>query len=129
MFWNKYLFPSISVLLLIATLHIIFIHFYVYWRLRWVDIPIHILGGIWIVLTLAWILSWMKPEVSIPFSRAILWGLIVGGLWEISELLIGIESPLVHGYIADTIKDLVDDVIGTACGFFVVRWVKREEEK
>ena len=124
MFWNKYLFPSIVVLLVIAILHALFLHFYIYWTLRWVDIPIHILAGVWIVLTLSWVLGWLKPEIKISFSRAILWGLIVGGLWEISELLLGINSPIAQGYIADTVKDLIDDVIGSALGFFVVRWIK-----
>lgn len=129
MFWNKYLLPSIAVLLVIATLHVIFIHFYIYWRARWTDIPIHILAGLWIVLTLAWIVGWLFPHVEISFSRAIFWGLIVGGLWEIGELAIGINSAIAHGYIADTVKDMVDDVIGAFFGFFVVRWMKQKENK
>ncbi len=108
-----------------ATLHLLFIKFYIYWTLRWVDIPVHILAGIWVVLTLAWILGWLKPEIEIPFFRAIIWGLIVGGLWEIGELTLGINLATAHGYVADTIKDLTDDVIGAACGFFVVSWMNR----
>ena len=128
MFWNKYLLPSLVTLLFLATLHVLFIHFYVYWRLRWVDIPVHIIGGMWIVLALSWLLEWLIPSVSISFSRAIMWGLIVGGLWEISELMIGIVSAPSHGYIADTVKDLCDDVIGAVIGYFVVLWIQVKEK-
>jgi len=111
-----------------ATLHVLFIHFDVYWTVRWVDIPVHMLAGIWIVLTLAWILGWLFPEMEISFGRAIIWGLIVGGLWEIGELALGINLATAHGYVADTIKDLVDDFVGAAIGFFVVSWIKRKDE-
>jgi len=126
MFWNKYLVPSVAVLLLVATLHAVFTRFDVYWTLRWVDIPVHILAGVWIILTLAWILGWFFPETDISFARAIIWGLIVGGLWEIGELALGINLATAHGYVADTLKDLTNDFIGAAIGFLAVRWMKNK---
>lgn len=127
MFWNKYLLPSLVSLLVMATLHVIFIHFYIYWRVRWIDIPIHMLAGIWIVLTLAWVLGWLAPQMEITLARAVIWGLIIGGLWEIGELALAIVSPLWHGYIADAIKDLSDDVIGAVFGYFIVKWIAKEK--
>jgi len=111
-----------------ATLHVLFIHFDVYWTVRWVDIPVHMLAGIWIVLTLAWILGWLAPDIKISFWRAVIWGLVVGGLWEIGELSIGIVFATSHGYVADTVKDLFDDVVGAVIGFFVVLWIQAKEK-
>ncbi len=96
--------------------------------MRWVDIPVHILAGIWIVLTAAWIFEWIFPALSISFFEAIMLGLIVGGLWEISEVLMGIVNPFLHGYVADTVKDMCDDVIGATLGFFVVLWMCKIEK-
>lgn len=115
-------------LLAIAVLHITFIRFDVYWTARWVDIPVHILGGVWIVLCAAWILEWIFPAISLSLFEVIMLGLIVGGLWEISEVLLGIVNPLLHGYVTDTVKDIGDDVIGTTLGFFVVSWIGRQEK-
>ena len=91
-----------------------------YWSVWWWDIVSHILGGLWVGLCAAWIAAYFQKRISI--LACVVAALSVGVAWEIFEYLTGSGASIFMSYTADTIKDLVDDVIGgTAAGYFVSR--------
>ena len=115
----------------VAICHFVFLKFYLYWTDSWVDIPMHIFGGILVSSIGLWILyfSGLKnyliknPKSSIFIS--VLIAIIVGILWEIFELYFGLIS---HSFFdrVDSVKDLLDDVIGgLIAGWYFVRNIKK----
>ncbi len=82
-----------------------------YWIYRWLDVPMHFIGGalvcwIWLIGV-----SIYKKTLQIDWWQAF-WGtLIIGVVWEIVEFYMKV-SQVVPYYAMDTIKDILMDVIG-----------------
>ena len=93
-----------------------------YEQFFWWDIVSHTLGGLWVGCGFAWTAEHFKIR---PTATACVAAAFVGGLlWEVYEY----ESqtgPIFTRFMiydADTIKDIVDDVIGgLVAGYIVVR--------
>ena len=80
------------------------------------DIFMHILGGMGIGLLLAGLIRSLRPGMARPRTAIILGVLLVGLGWELFEIyydLIGYPFGTTPYYI-DTVKDLIDDMIGGA---------------
>ena len=94
----------------------------VYWHLLfyfwWLDIPMHILGGLWIALVSLTAYYESKHFAEKDHSPvgvvvvALAVTLTIGIFWEVYEF--GIQHAVGEFGIglADTLKDLVDDLIG-----------------
>lgn len=93
---------------------VIFLHwlahtFYLYWTFKWVDIPMHVLGGIMAGLFTYVFLRAFRLSESV---RNLLIGVLIVGLgWEVLELLYKVDIVDL-GYWIDTAKDLVNDTMG-----------------
>ncbi len=89
-----------------------------HWRVSWYDHVVHILAGATASLTIfsLQIMHRMAKRASTLFIGTLLVSLIVGGLWEIFELSVGITSTASHHYAFDTTLDLIFDVIGGFLG-------------
>lgn len=113
---NKLAVLTLSVLLFTLILHLFGMYDYFYVRFWFYDIIVHILGGVGIALSTLYILK--DPKYIIIFV------IICGILWEIFEVYYDISgSPFgTFPYFLDTVKDLVDDLIG---GMFVWLSVKK----
>ena len=97
--------------------HYLFIYF-------WFDILLHILGGLWVAVLGAWAFS--RLGVHVTFWQLLGLALAVGIAWEMFEYLFGIGGSNFMSYQADTLKDLADDCVGGALGFFLLRITARD---
>ena len=100
---------------LIAGLNLLALKYFLFWRLWWFDIPMHILGGFIIGSMALWFIAYEVPiGIRSKINRilvAILATFVIGVLWEIFEYKTGITKGE-PGYWFDTIHDVIDDVIG-----------------
>ncbi|MFM2340286.1 MAG: hypothetical protein RLZZ360_922 [Candidatus Parcubacteria bacterium] len=102
-----------------AVLHTLAEALSLYWQYEWLDMPMHILGGIVLMFMFA-SLRQMSPMLKrlpaylsvLGFSTAlILWELF--GIWRFGGL-----KP---DYWSDTIGDLICGVVGLVTGYMLVR--------
>jgi len=95
-----------------------------YYQYSTYDVFVHILGGIGIGLFItAFVKSNLKNEAKVANIRwkIILGVLMVGIVWELFEMYYNIASAPIgtKAYYIDTVKDLMDDIIGGG----LVAWV------
>lgn len=117
-----YLLSSLAIL---GIAHAAALNFYLYWQFPWLDIPMHVLGGIVVALSFLLIPSFCKgiPERYITFQWTMAFVLIVGLSWELFEIAIGI--PLIEdGFEMDLLVDLAMDICGGALGYYVGKDVR-----
>lgn len=101
----------------IAVSHFLALKFYLYWTHKWVDIPMHIMGGalvssigLWVIYFSPFRKFFLNYPIKILFLSTLI-AFIVGFLWEVFELKFGLISYS-FGDRIDSIKDLFDDIIG-----------------
>jgi glycopeptide antibiotics resistance protein len=121
--YNETMIKSTTVIFLLAALslmmaHLLALEFFLYWRYLWLDMPIHVLGGM--VAALGY-LSARDFLPSLPPRYFSLWMtlafvLAVAVTWEIFEVRIGIIFEEVD-YVLDTIIDLCLGLCGGAIGY------------
>ena len=108
----------------VILLHKIAHELYLYWTYRWVDIPMHILGGIMAGLfTFVFLRITQQPE---NMKNQKIRVQLVEVDWEILELLYKVDA-LSTRYWIDTIKDLIDDTIGGFISIYI--WKKIPNQK
>jgi hypothetical protein len=95
---------------------------FLYWTVWWMDMLVHTLGGVWVALTVLWLMS-LRKEIHFNFKTGVmvLWGvIIVGILWEVFELATGVTS-FADGmvYVLDTVSDMIMDIIGGIIGYWI----------
>ena len=113
---NKAYIPTIIVLCAVALFHYCGIHFNLYIMFPWYDIGMHILGGAGIALLMYWLGASFFPNA---FNKKTLWCIVlitflIGIGWEMWEAYYDIAGNPVGSlaYWLDTIKDLLDDLLG-----------------
>ena len=97
---------------------------YWYWTYRWLDLPMHVLGGMWVGLVALWLWYYSgyqhktsRIAVS-PLTVALVGGLVFGVAWEAYEFLVWIiGAGLPVNYVTDSVLDLVMDVLGASIAF------------
>jgi hypothetical protein len=102
-----------------------------YWHLFfyvwWLDIPMHVLGGLWValfVLSSYYMSSRVGEKITSPvfvFAVAVAATFVIGLFWEIYEFAIEHAVGDTGNGLADTLKDLTNDLVGAlfAASFFV----------
>ena len=90
---------------------------HLYYLLWWFDIPMHMLGGIWVALTsmvIYYHLGFHRHDRSTAFvvSTMLAATLIAGIFWEVFEFSVEHFVKLNDNGVFDTLKDLFDDMIG-----------------
>jgi len=117
--------PLLLIIFFITTLvfggaHLLASKFFLYWKYTWLDIPMHILGGI--IVVFAFLLA-LKYLVRLPRRYSSLLPtlatvLFIGLLWELFEIKIGI--PLYEeNFEIDLAGDLLMDIVGGVIGYYV----------
>lgn len=108
----------------LAVTHALSISLYLYWRYWWLDIPMHLLGGVVIGL-----LPFALRELHVVSStwwtstRGVLITVFVVAVgWECFELVAGI--PIEDDYIIDTVTDLCMGFLGATIAVFIARKFK-----
>jgi hypothetical protein len=127
---NKSLFrAACTVVVFIWCINMLANAFYWYSAMWWFDIPMHVLGGVFLALVAGAL--WFDRLVRLAPHDALvillLFVVIVGLGWECFEY--GVQA-LIKGkqlaHVPDSIKDLLMDTIGGTIGaYFVLRTVKR----
>ncbi|NBD74269.1 hypothetical protein GVX82_04505 [Patescibacteria group bacterium] len=104
--------------------------FFLYWRLPWFDLPMHVMGGLWIGIAALW----GARRVGLRSMRAqvLAIALSVGALalgWELLEWLRrgAIEVTFGDPYLIDTLQDLLMSGAGGALAIAVAELLPQEE--
>lgn len=117
-------FPFILSLILILVIYALYwlgMFFQLHWRVVWYDYVLHIMSGFLIGFIVTEFIQyntifharWIPVLVS-GFVVA----LSIGLLWEGFELRTGLTSLVARGYTADTLGDLLADVVGGIIGAY-----------
>ena len=104
--------------------------FYLYWRLPWFDLPMHVMGGLWIGLAALWVVR--RVGLRSMRAHALVIALSVGALalgWELLEWLRRgtIEVSFGDPYLIDTLQDLLMSGAGGALAIAVAELLPRED--
>jgi len=117
---TTYLFFVLS-LVTLALLQLLSVKLFLYWVYPALDIPMHVLGGVTVALGfLALAPRFARESLWRGLSATLLVVLVVGVGWEAYEYATGTIFDS-HAPIADTILDVVMDLVGGALGFVVAR--------
>ncbi len=103
---------------MLAGIHYIAGHLFLYWRLPWFDIPMHLFGGMVVALGFFALRdlrlfrdSFLRPVVVVALVLG------VALIWELFEVVIGM--PIDAGYVLDTGTDICMGLLGGYLGYFV----------
>jgi hypothetical protein len=107
-----------------ALLHVLAEYFSLYWYYPWLDIPMHLFGGILIVLVANTLVAvralpaWSVRGYVFPLGMC---SILVA--WEVFGIIrYGGIKP---GYLGDTSLDLVFGILGIIIGYYVARALGR----
>ena len=96
-----------------------------YWRIPWLDMPMHFLGGFWVGSVALWFYSpgVFKRSFYI-YLTSLVAVIVVGTLWELFEFNID-TLTVVSGQngMLDTSSDIMFDIIGgtVAAAYFIFK--------
>ena len=118
MYRNQFFLLLFLLLVLLALIHILGTYLFWYWRILWLDMAVHFLGGFWVGGMFLWfyfLSGYIRPRTTnkfftITFTISVVF--IVGLLWEFFELQIGALFINEENYFFDTITDLLAALVG-----------------
>ena len=102
-----------------AVSHFIFEPTDLYYDLKWLDIPMHIMGGFGVASLVSSIYAYFDRKVS--FRQLFIFYTIVAVAWELYEYIHDLVSYREWNGWLDTMKDLVDGFIGTVIAYLFIR--------
>ncbi len=91
-----------------------------------VDIPMHIMGGVVVATLFLCAGSYIGKYFSL--KNTIYFVFIIGIFWEIFEIVGGVMNIYENGYIFDTTKDLLMDLLGSFIIYEIINvivWKKK----
>ncbi|MFZ1987770.1 MAG: hypothetical protein WAV21_01915 [Minisyncoccia bacterium] len=101
---------------LLAGLHMWALTDFIYWRYRWFDTVMHLLGGITIGIFAVALLRSYRPFAFVLVVATI------AIAWEIFEASIGIAVFPGVNYTWDTAHDILNDTLGAVLVYIVARY-------
>ncbi len=107
-------FTALIASLVLATVHYVALTQYLYWTYRWLDTPMHILGGFALASLLIAFLFRYRPLYFVTGM------LIIAVGWEVFEFALGLPQP--RDYVLDTAYDLINDTIGAGIAFILAHY-------
>lgn len=122
MFKQRIFIVSVILFVVLSVMHYLGLKFDIYFKFKEFDIPMHIIGGLFISLFIFWILPFLQKDYSIKNYRVrSIWiglvsVLILAVLWEVIELLRGQTSIEDKVFVKDTIGDFVFAFVGLIIG-------------
>ncbi len=120
-----------GIIVCILVINMTALQYHLYWRIPWLDIPMHFLGGFWLGLGALWLYFLSGKFGAVPNRHrkplyviilAVISAAVFGGLWEAYEFGVDVFIRLADMYdMCDTIADLVMDVFGAlvSAGYFI----------
>ena len=98
---------------LLAGVHLYALPHYWYWYFPWLDVPVHLLGGLFMGTAVVGVLGRFRPRIFLIVVT-------VGAVgWELFEL--GINYTREINFVFDTALDLLMDAIGIILSYAVAR--------
>lgn len=106
---------------ILTVVHVISNEFFLYWRFWWLDMPVHVLGGVVAGLGLFVVrdLRLVRSYQQVKLWQVLLLVLILSLFWEVYENLIG-RTVLATARF-DTFLDLLMGQVGGAIAYFVAQ--------
>lgn len=106
-------------LTIFAVSHFIFDPSYLYYELKWLDIPMHIMGGFGVASLAAAILSYFDKSVS--FKKLFIAYTIIALGWELYEYANDILTQGEQNALLDSASDYINGLIGTFVAYLFIR--------
>lgn len=109
----------------LVALHLFFNEVHLYFLFWWLDVPMHVLSGLFVSLTTLFVVFHEKflntKDSSTVFvvSVSLASVLTVGLFWEIYGYFFHHVAPAIGGAQFDTLKDLFNDLFGGLLGAFI----------
>lgn len=97
-----------------------------YWIYRWLDIPMHFIGGALVTWFCFVAISWFRKDFYIPWIYALIFSFGLGFVWEIIEFYMKF-GQMIPEYCLDTVKDVLMDIIGGLV--FYIAWDKFRKKR
>lgn len=125
-FWE-----SLFVSIIFAVLVFFAYKYNLFWKYKWLDIPAHFLGGLWIGLTSLWIFCYFDRINSIKnyklksFLIVLSAVLIITIFWKLFELTTGISSIHNKSYFTNSLYDTLNGLIGGIVAYLY--FIKRKK--
>jgi hypothetical protein len=114
----------IGLALFILSVHVFALVYKLYYFIRWLDIPMHFMGGFLAALVFFWFFkkypSFFNPQNNFLITLILVsgWVALIGVLWEFAEFLHAVlisSDKLIEPqamWLFDTLKDLFFDLFG-----------------
>ncbi|OHA18170.1 MAG: hypothetical protein A2664_01730 [Candidatus Taylorbacteria bacterium RIFCSPHIGHO2_01_FULL_46_22b] len=123
---------SLSVALLVLLLNLVGLRYELYWYLWWYDIVLHFLGGLVLGLAATWFFGTVHHRfghirTGLLISLILSFVLFGGIVWEWFEYISGITLISVAWYQLDVLMDVLMDMLGGMCAFWI--WKKQISKK
>ncbi len=103
-----------------AIAHSVFSAFFLYWSYPWIDVPMHLLGGMVVALGFLTYVPLARMRTRRPLLVTLGAVLVVGCAWEVFEFHSGITLTE-RLPVLDTALDLVCDLLGGMAGYVCVQ--------
>jgi hypothetical protein len=124
MFWNKYLLPTVAVLVLVSALNFLGLAHNYYVTTNWYDFVMHFLGGLGVSLCALWAAKTFGAGDFFTPVRLILFAIAIGLSWEAFELVSNITSFADVGYAWNTTHDMLMDIAGGVVAAIIHKLIK-----
>lgn len=92
---------------------------HLYYELKWLDIPMHIMGGFGVASLAAAIYTYFEKSVS--FWKVFFAYAAVAILWEVYEYVHDLVTYTTWNGWFDTAKDFIDGLIGASLAYLFIR--------
>ena len=113
---KKIIFSLIYLVIIFSVSQFVFVPANLYYEINWLDIPMHILGGLGVASLAVSVLKYLKIEIT--FWKVIVPFFVIAILWEVYEYVYSLYGTYVWGGWFDTIKDIIDGFIGAYISFY-----------
>ncbi len=109
----------------LTVIHIVAEKLFLYWKLEWFDIPVHILGGVVIVFGIFALhdIRFLIKKRHTQLLSVMLLVFIIAMSWEAYEIMMGLTPDI--NYLFDTVIDLGMGVIGGLIGYSISMNIKK----
>lgn len=103
-----------------AVTHFLAETLFLYWRFWWLDLAMHMLGGVVIALGVYTLydLRIVKSRSWLTLGKIVVIVFMMATLWEIYEYVMQVAQQA-DNYVVDTIWDYVMGLLGGCIGYFV----------
>lgn len=115
----------VVLIFVIAVVDAMALRYHLFYTLPWFDIPLHLLGGLWVSLFILWYYSIFRnnnariEERGGMFIFALSGTFAVALAWELFEYTINAYIVLDKYDMIDTFKDLLMGMIGATVGTWI----------